>query len=182
VSGQGIEQLDGNLDIGLGEDGRLDIDLDGANLIAGGMRFETLARFGHRQHAQPPIDRQHHRRAARPGTGPGGRAGRRGRLHRSARGRLSLATEEFGTWALQRPAELAFADGAAKLGPLCIGNGQNSGGCVSFDQPRAGLFEASLDVERIGFEILNPVLPELLVMEGFAAPRVVSEGRAPARR
>jgi hypothetical protein len=46
VSGQGIEQLDGNLDIGLGEDGRLDIDLDGANLIAGGMRFETLSVSG----------------------------------------------------------------------------------------------------------------------------------------
>jgi translocation and assembly module TamB len=179
LNGQGIAEISGNIDVGLGADGDFDIDIDGSNLVAGGQRFETLAVRGtgrmdrHSLTATLDGEAVGLALAADGGLGPdGGYAG--------SLGELTLTTEELGTWGLQRPAAFAYAEGAARAGPLCLGNGQGSGGCVGFEQPQPGRFEASLDVERIDFDILNPLLPELLVMRGHvrAAGRFRGEGTA----
>ncbi len=166
VDAQGIERLTGSLDIALGQPGAFDIDIDGANLIAGGMRFETLAVRGtgsmpsHRLEAN--LAGQTLGLDLRLEGGLSADGDYAGRL-----AQLSLPTAEFGTWSLQRPADIGLVQGAVKLGPLCLGNGNESGGCVSYDQPGPGRFEVSLDVDRVGFDILNPLLPELMVMEGY---------------
>ncbi|MGD9409809.1 MAG: hypothetical protein PVF12_07470, partial [Thiohalocapsa sp.] len=165
LNGQGIGEVTASADVGLGPGDDFDIDLSGNNLVAGGQRFETLSVQGSGR-----MDR-HQLRAAASGDllslelaasgGLGAEGAYAGRLDS-----LRLVSGDFGAWRLQRPAGLAFGDGAASAGPLCLGNGEGSGGCVGFEQPQPGRFEVSLDVDHIDFDILNPLLPELLVMEG----------------
>jgi translocation and assembly module TamB len=179
VNGQGIAELQGSVDVGLGEGGDFDIDVSGENLIAGGQRFETVSVRGtgrmdrHSLRATLGGDVLGLELAADGGLAPNGD-------YTGSLGVLTLATQEFGTWQLQRPAGIAYAGGAARVGPLCLGNAQGSGGCFGFEQPQPGRFEASVDVERIDFDILNPMLPELLVMEGYlrAKGRFRGEGTA----
>ncbi len=171
VSGQGVAAIDGSLDLGLGEGSDVAIDITGRGLVAGGQRFEALS-----VKASGRMDR-HSLRASLDGDVLGLALALDGGLSRSfggpsfdylgSLGELAIATEELGTWRLQRPATLAFAAGTARVGPVCLGNGAESGGCARFEQPEPGRFEASLDIPRIGFDILDPLLPQLLVMEGY---------------
>ncbi|WP_462330156.1 translocation/assembly module TamB domain-containing protein [Thiohalocapsa halophila] len=172
LNGQGIAEVTASADVGLGPDDDFQVDISGKNLIAGGQRFETLAVTGSGR-----MDR-HQLRAAVAGDllalelGASGGLGADG-AYTGRLATLELASEELGTWTLRRPADLAFGDGAVSVGPLCLGDGRDSGGCVGFQQPQPGRFEVSLDLERLDFGIVNPLLPELMVMEGY----VRAEGR-----
>ena len=166
IGGQGIARIDGDLNVGLGAGGDFDIDVTGSNLFAGGQRFETLAVKGtgrmdrHRLEARLTGDALGLELALDGGLSPS-------LDYSGSLKQLALTTSQLGTWRLTRPMPLAYAAGAAKVGPLCLGNGSESGGCVSFEQPQPGRFEVSLDVPRVDFGILNPLLPELLVMDGY---------------
>ena len=166
ISGQGIAAIDGRLDLGPGAGGDFDIDINGSNLVAGGQRFETLSVKGSGR-----MDR-HRLQASLAGPTLGVELALDGGLgegfdYRGSIGELTLATPTLGTWRIERPAPIAYAGGVAQVGPLCLGNGAGSGGCVGFEQPQPGRFEASLDIDRLDFDILNPLLPELLVMQGY---------------
>ncbi|MCG6943632.1 MAG: translocation/assembly module TamB domain-containing protein [Thiohalocapsa sp.] len=166
VSGQGIAAIDGSVDVGLGAGGDFNIDITGSNLVAGGQRFETLSVQGRGR-----MD-SHSLKATLGGEALGVKLAVNGGLspsfdYKGSLGELTLTTQTLGTWSLQRLAPLDYAGGAAKVGPLCLGNGAGSGACVGFEQPQAGRFEVSLNADRIDFNILNPLLPELLVMKGY---------------
>lgn len=172
LNGQGIAEVTASADVGLGPDDDFQVDLSGRNLIAGGQRFETVAVTGsgrmdrHQLRADVDGDLLALELGASGGLGADGAYA--GRL-----ATLELATAELGTWVLQSPADLAFADGTISVGPLCLGDGRDSGGCVGFQQPQPGRFEVSLDLQRLDFAVLNPLLPELMVLEGH----VRAEGR-----
>jgi translocation and assembly module TamB len=156
----------GSADVGLGPEGDFDIQVSGTNLIAGGMRFETVTVAGdgrmreHRLVAALNGDALSANVALQGGLGADGAY--EGRLEQ-----LEIASQSFGTWDLTQPAPLAYADGALRAGPLCIGDGEGSNACVGLEQPAPGRFEVFLDADRIDLLVLDPLLPELLVAEGF---------------
>ena len=166
LGGQGIERIAGQADVGLGEGGVFNIDIDGANLFAGGQRFETLSIQGNGSMAAHSlavsVDGDHLTLA----LGAEGALADAG-AYSGALQRLVLTTQEFGAWSLQRPARFSIAQGRIAAGPLCIGNDNDSGACAEFEQQQPGRFDVSLDAERIALDILNPLLPEPTVMNGF---------------
>jgi translocation and assembly module TamB len=177
LAGQGIEQITGRAAIGLGPSGAFEIDIDGQNLIAGNQRFETLSVQGrgsmaaHRLDLDVSGDQLSLELGAEGGLGDAG-------AYRGGLNRLALKSAAFGLWSLQRPARYSIDQGRILAGPLCIGNGNDSGGCVEFEQQQPGLFDATLDVPRIGLEILNPLLPELTMMNGFVRADAKFRGEA----
>ena len=166
--GNGVARLAGNADIGLGPGGAFQIDLDGADLVAGGMRFATLAVKGSGSMASHRLDLALAGDALSVKLDAEGALGDAGAYEGALR-QLALETSEFGTWSLQRPARYGIGQGRIALEPLCIGNGDGSGGCLAFEQQQPGVFDVSLNVPRFGFETLNPLLPDLLVMNGFVS-------------
>ncbi|MGB5830570.1 MAG: translocation/assembly module TamB domain-containing protein, partial [Thiohalocapsa sp.] len=166
LEGQGIEQIAGRAEIGLGERGVFEVDIDGQNLITGGQRFERLRVDGrgsmasHRLNVAVDGDLLSLELSA---EGMLGQAG----VYRGGLDKLVVTSAEFGVWSLQKPARYSFNQGRISVGPLCIGNGDNSGGCAEFQQQQPGLFEVTVDVPRIGLEILNPVMPETTQANGF---------------
>ncbi|MCF7992313.1 MAG: translocation/assembly module TamB domain-containing protein [Thiohalocapsa sp.] len=166
LNGQGIAQIGGRADIGLGPDGAFSIDIDGENLIAGGQRFATVAINGtgsmsaHRLAVDLKGPALGLELTADGGLGEAG-------AYSGSLQQLTLATTEFETWSLQQPAPFSLAGSSIQAGPLCIGNGADSGACVRFRQPEAGVFEVGLDADRIGLDLLNPMLPAATVVNGF---------------
>jgi translocation and assembly module TamB len=166
--GNGIERLAGSADVGLGPGGAFQIDLEGADLVAGGLRFETLAVNGSGSMASHRLDLALDGDTLSLNLDAEGALGNSGAYSGALR-QLALDTSGFGTWSLQRPARYGLDQGRISVGPLCVGNADGSGGCVSFEQQQPGVFDIGLDVPRIGLEILNPLLPQLLVMNGFVS-------------
>lgn len=175
MGGQGIERIAGQADLGLGEGGAFKIAINGANLYAGGQRFDTLSIQGngsmaaHQLTAALDGDPLALDLAADGGLAPSG-------TYSGALRRLALNSQQFGAWTLQTPARFRFDQGRITAGPLCIGNGEESGACVGFEQQQPGRFDATLDAERIGLEILNPMLPEMMVMNGFVRAKAKFRG------
>jgi translocation and assembly module TamB len=177
LAGQGIEQIAGRAAIGLGPGGAFEIDIDGQNLIAGGQRFETLSVQGRGSMASHRLDVGVDGDLISLNLSADGGLSETG-VYRGGLNRLALNTTEFGVWGLQRPARYSIDQGRISAGPLCIGNGAESGGCVEFQQQQPGLFDATLDVPRIGLEVLNPLMPELTVLSGFVRAEAKFRGEA----
>ncbi|WP_295538937.1 translocation/assembly module TamB domain-containing protein [uncultured Thiohalocapsa sp.] len=177
LNAQGIAEVTARADVGLGPDDDFEVDIQGKNLIIGGQRFETLAVTGGGRMAQ------HQLRAAVSGDllalelAAGGGLGADG-AYAARLATLALATEEFGTWTLQRPADVSLAGGAIALGPLCLGDGEGSAGCAELEQRQPGTFTAALDVERLELDVFNALLPPLMVATGHvrANARFTGEG------
>lgn len=168
LNGQGIEQIAGNADVGLGEGDAFRIDIDAEQLIAGGQRFDTLRVRGTGSMASHRLELALAGSPLALGlTATGALKSTDGGSYRGSLQKLSLATQVAGTWGLQRPADFSLDQGRVNAGPLCIGDGKSSGGCASFAQERPGQFDASLDIGRIDLGLLNPLLPEMTVMKGF---------------
>jgi translocation and assembly module TamB len=79
---------------------------------------------------------------------------------------------------LQQAAPFRVAAGAVEAGPLCLGNGCSSNGCLAFQQPEAGRFTASLDLQRLGFDLLDAITPDTSALSGYltAQARFTGEG------
>lgn len=176
MTGQGIERIGVTADIGLAADSPLQLDLSGSNLLAGGQRFDRLTVQGrgsmqaHQLSAALQSDPLTLELAAEGGLGDAG--GYRGRLDR-----LDLTTQDYGNWGLQRPASYSFAGAVVDVGPLCIGNGSSSRGCVAFQQPEAGRFVASLELERLGFDLLDALTPDVVSLSGYLTANARFEGQ-----
>ncbi len=165
VGGQGIEQIGGSADLGLGPGDAISARFDGSNLIVGSLRFETLGLSAdgtvaaHRVSAEASGDQLDLRLALRGALADGG--GYDGVLST-----LAVDSELLGPWGLTRPAALAFGPDRLKLGPLCIGNGQGSGACIDAAQIAPGRIEAGLAMDRFDLAALGPLLPDLMALTG----------------
>ena len=167
MAGQGIARLDGKVEVGLGAEGRINIKLDGADLMAGGMVWDTLRVRGDGSMAD------HRLTAAVTGdvlsaeVSASGSLGE-GNAYSGQLATLALLTKKFGQWRLQKPSPVEFAAPKISAGPLCIRDASGSGGCVSFTQTDAGKWSAEADLDRLGFELLSAFLPQDMLAEGAA--------------
>jgi len=177
LAGQGIEKIAGSAAVGLGPGGAFEIKIDGQNLIAGGQRFETFGVQGRGSMASHRLDVGIDGDLLSLNLSADGGLSEAG-AYRGGLNTLALKTTEFGVWSLQRPARYSIDQGRISAGPLCIGDGNDSGGCVEFQQQQPGVFDATLSVPRIGLEILNPLMPELTVLNGFARADAKFRGEA----
>lgn len=167
LSGQGIGSLQGKVDIGIMPEGPFEISLTGANLFAGGMRFETLSVTGT---GNMP---RHRIQAALAGRDLSVRVAAGGSLdeafaYRGEVSTLQLDYPPFGAWRLERAAPVELAMPKISAGPLCIRNSEGSGGCLSFTQPESGKWAASIDLDRLGTDLVAGFLPPNLVADGGA--------------
>lgn len=176
-AGQGIEQIGGRASIGLGQGGAFEINIDGQNLIAGGQRFEVLSVQGRGSMASHRLDVDVSGDLLSLDLSADGGLSETG-AYSGGMNTLALKTPEFGVWSLQRPARYSIDQGRISAGPLCIGNGNDSGGCVEFQQQQPGLFDATVDIPRVALEVLNPLLPQLTVMNGFVRAEAKFRGEA----
>jgi len=165
MAGQGIGTLTGTADVALTPDGRFDIRLDGKNLVAGGMVFDTLTVRGdggmpsHRLSASVSGRQLSAQVEASGSLGPDG-------AYQGSLARLELDNDPFGAWRLQKPMPVKLAGERIAAGPLCIRNANGSGGCLGFDQTAAGQWSADIDLDTLGFELIQGVLPDKLTAQG----------------
>ncbi len=169
VAGQGIESLDGDVDVGLGPQGRLDLRLKGRKLAAGGLTWQDLDLLGegsmtdHRLSVNLKGEPLSVRLKASGGRKPDN-------AYQGSLAELELASKDYGQWRLQRPAPIALALPKASVGPLCLRDGKGgSGGCLGFEQTAAGKWGADIDLDRLAFARLGPLVPKDLNLEGAAA-------------
>ncbi len=176
TDGQGIERIKASLELGLGQDSPLSLAIDGNNLIVGTQRFETLQARGqgttaaHQLSAGIEGDGMTLDLALEAGLSPENTYA--GRLTR-----LSLDTEDYYDWALERDAPFKFAGSLIEVGPFCVGNQGSSSGCVAFQQPEAGRFSARLDLERLGFDLLDAITPDTTAINGYLTATANFEGQ-----
>ncbi|WP_462320295.1 translocation/assembly module TamB domain-containing protein [Halochromatium sp.] len=176
MNGQGIERLEATADLGLAPESRLQLRIDGSNLIVGPQRFETLQLVGqgttqaHQLSAEVASDQLSLGLTLDAGLGEANAY--RGRLTR-----LSLQTQDYDDWGLQRAAPFRLAAGAVEAGPVCIGNNGSTTGCVAFRQPEAGRFSASLDLQRLGFDLLDAITPDTVSLSGYLTAKANFQGQ-----
>ena len=165
--GQGVDELTGTVALDFRPGGRLDLDLAGEGIRAGGMAFERLrlqtdgTLGAHRLSASAEGQPIAFELKATGGLGED-------QVYTGQVAALSLRTTDFGDWRLQRPADLRLAGAAIRLGPVCLRSGDQAGGCLSFAQSEAGRWEAEADVPRLGLDLAAPFLPEGLGLDGEA--------------
>lgn len=167
VAGNGVQDLTGNLDVDLGQGGLLKIDLKGAGLAAGGMMFDSLR-------VQGDGDMGSHRLSAKVQGEPlaldlnaaGGL--KEDNSYGGTLEGLNLRAGQFGNWRLQKAAPIALDGAQVSAGPVCIREEGGSGGCVRFEQKDAGIWSASLDLDRLAFALFKDFIPEGMALEGEA--------------
>ena len=176
MDGQGIERLDATAGLGLAPASPLQLRVDGANLIVGAQRVETLQVSGqgttqaHQLSAEIESDQLSLGLTLDAGLGEANAY--RGRLTR-----LALQTEDYDDWGLQQAAPFDIAAGSVEVGPVCIGNNDSTKGCVAFQQPEAGRFSASLDLQRLGFDLLDAITPDTVSLTGYLTAKADFQGQ-----
>jgi translocation and assembly module TamB len=175
MNGQGVQRITADADVGVAPDGPVQLNLNASNLIAGTQRFDSLTVRGQGSmpRHQVTIDLKGGDlsldAAAEGSLGDAGAY--RGRLNR-----LNLDANDFGSWRLQKTAAYSIGGGAIDAGPLCLTNGGSSQGCVGFQQPESGRFVASLNLERLGFDLLDALTPDTTAIEGYLTANARFEG------
>jgi translocation and assembly module TamB len=168
IAGQGIASLTGSADVSLTPDGAFRVQIDGTDLVLGAIAFDTLAlradggMSNHRLSLALSGPELSSRIEAKGALGAGG-------AYRGSLTRLDLDQGAFGSWRLQRPMPIEVALPKAAAGPLCIRNKQGSGGCLQFDQTEAGQWTANIDLDKLGFELIQGFMPPNLLAEGAAS-------------
>ncbi|MBK1732825.1 translocation/assembly module TamB domain-containing protein [Thiococcus pfennigii] len=167
IAGQSAAQLSGKVALGLDPGARLSLDLTGADLGLGGLQWGRLRLAGdgttadHRLSLELAGPTQTIALAATGGLSDP--PAYRGRLTQ-----LDLLGDTVGDWRLTRPGPLAFTPPTLAIGPLCLGDGAGSGGCLEFAQPSAEEWRASLDIDRFDLAHLAALLPPRLAATGTA--------------
>ncbi|WP_295393094.1 translocation/assembly module TamB domain-containing protein [uncultured Thiodictyon sp.] len=181
-NGQGIADLSGSLNLALGPSGPLRIQLDGQGLAAGGLRWDRLQVRGD---GSLPSHRLSVAATGQPltirleATG-----GLKETVYQGSLSRLELDSQSYGNWRLQKPMPVRLAGAQMAAGPLCLRDGQGSGGCVGFEQTQAGQWSANIDLDPLRAELVQGLLPPTLAAQGsarvkgrFAAKGPVLTGR-----
>ena len=165
---KGSRAFPGTADVSLTPDGPFRIALDGKDLELGSMGFDTLTLRGdggmpsHRVSLALTGPQMSTRVEANGSLGAGG-------SYQGSLTRLDLDQDALGSWRLQRPMPIKVAMPQAAAGPLCLRNKAGSGGCLQFEQTDPGKWTASIDLDKLGFELIQGFLPETLVAEGGAS-------------
>lgn len=177
MNGQGIERLEATVGLGLALESPLRLRVDGDNLIVGPQRFETLQMRGQGTTQAHQLSAEVNGDLLNLGltldAGLDDATSYHGRLTR-----LSLQTQEFDDWALQQAAPFKIAAGAVEVGPVCIGNNASTKGCVAFQQPEPGRFSASLDLQRLGFDLIDAITPNTLSLSGYLTAKADFQGQS----
>lgn len=176
MDGQGIERLDATANLGLAPEAPLQLRIDGTDLIVGSQRFETLQLRGQGRTQAHQLSAEVKGEPLSLGltldAGLGEANAYQGRLTR-----LSLQTQDYGDWGLQQAAPFKIAAGSIETGPLCIGNNGSTQGCVAFQQPEPGRFSASLDLQRLGFDLLDAITPDTVSLSGYLTAKADFQGQ-----
>jgi translocation and assembly module TamB len=169
-AGQGIQSMSGKADLDLAAGGRIDLDLTGAGLAAGGMTFDSLRLKGegdmgsHRLSAKVQGEPLAVELAAQGGL-------KEDKAYAGQVTNLLVQGPAFGDWRLQKPVPVDYSGEQVGVGPLCVRDDGGSGGCVSFAQQAAGRWTVDLDLDRLDFDLLAALIPDGLDLEGEATAR-----------
>lgn len=167
AAGQRMAGLTGNLDLALTPTGPLKLELDATGLAVGALRWDSLKVRGagsmpsHRLNVVLTGEPLAVRLEANGGLQDQG-------AYQGALTRLELDSQPYGNWRLQKTMPVALAGPRIAAGPLCLRNGKISGGCVGFNQTAVGQWTADIDLDKLGFELLQGLLPENQSAEGAA--------------
>lgn len=176
TDGQGIQRLTASAELGLGQDSPLRLNIDGSNLMVGTQLFERLQARGQGKTSahqlSVDIDGDPLTLSLALEAGLSASNAYSGRLTQ-----LSLDTQDYGDWALEKAAAFNVAGSLIEAEPLCIGNQGSSNGCVAFQQPEAGRFSVSLDLKRLGFDLLDEITPDTTSIRGYLTARANFEGQ-----
>lgn len=174
--GQGIERITASAELGLDEQSPLRLAIDGSNLILGTQRFERLQARGDgttgAHQLSLGLDGDPLTLALALDGGLSAAGAYAGRLTR-----LGLDTQDYDDWMLDKAAPFQVAGSAIEAGPLCLRNQGTTSGCVAFRQPEAGRFSVSLDLQRLGFDLLDAITPDTTSIEGYLTAKAEFEGR-----
>ena len=175
VADQGVASLSGQADVGLGAGGRFEIRLDGRDLAAGGLTWQTLELRGDGampDHRLSLILKGQTLSLDLKASG----ALKADNVYQGSLGQLDLDSAQAGRWRLQKPAPVLVAQPKVTVGPLCLrdakggkGGAGSSGGCLSFAQTAPGKWDADIDLDRLAFDLLAPLLPKDLGLAGSAS-------------
>ena len=187
LAGQGIERLSGSVDLALTPMGPLRVDLDGQGLAAAGLRWETLrvratgTMPSHRLSVVALGAPLSIRLEAAGGLQQAGASSGFG-AYRGTLSQLDLDSGPYGSWRLQKAMPLSLAGPRIAVGPLCLRNGQRSGGCLGFDQTDPGQWTVDIDLDRLGAELVAGLLPANLTARGAARVKGRFTARGPELR
>lgn len=176
VAGSGVEKLSGTLDVEARPGGRFTLALEAEQLMAAGQSWKSMTLSGtgtldaHRLEAR--LNRETLTLALDLGGGLDAQHAYAGSL--SA---LSLESSTAGQWRLRRAAPVRWSAPQLVLGPLCLDGPADSGGCLAFEQPASGDWDLDIDWPRLDAELLAPVLPSTLKVEGQSQIRAQFSAR-----
>ena len=172
---QGAASLTGQADVGLGAGGRFDVRLDGRELAAGGLTWKVLELRGDGAMPDHRLSLVLKGQALSLDLKASG-ALKADNAYQGSLGQLDLDSAQYGRWRLQKPAPVLVAQPKVTVGPLCLreakggkGGAGSSGGCVGFAQAAAGKWDADIDLDRLAFDLLAPLLPKDLSAAGSAS-------------
>lgn len=173
VADQGVASLSGQADVGLGAGGRFEIRLDGRDLAAGGLTWQTLELRGDGAMPDHRLSLMLKGQTLSLDLKASG-ALKADNAYKGSLGQLDIDSAQAGRWRLQKPAPVLVAQPKVTVGPLCLRDakggkgGGSSGGCLSFAQTAPGRWDADIDLDRLAFDLLAPLLPKDLGLAGSA--------------
>ncbi len=156
----GVAQADAALDVGLGTDQKVRVDLEASGVDAGGLSWETARIKGDGTLGAHQVVADLSGKPLSVRLDLSGALAADNGYSGSLRA-LDLGAGELGEWRLGQPAAFSVSGEKLKAGPLCLREEkQDSHGCVSFEQAAAGQWRAKLDWERLALTLVEPYLPD----------------------
>ncbi len=168
LAGRGIARLSAVADLDLAPEGRLEIRVDGQDLLVENRRWTRLSIRGEGRRADhrlglslvgDPLSAELDLTGGLAGTGS-----YRGRLTR-----LRLDSPDFGIWTLRQPSPIDVTWPTFTAGPLCLGHERGSGGCLEISRAANAALTIGVALDRLDLDLLAPLLPKTLALEGRAA-------------
>ncbi|HSO81754.1 translocation/assembly module TamB domain-containing protein [Thiocapsa sp.] len=179
IAGQGIARLSALADLDLAPDGRLEIRADGEDLVIENRRWKALAIRGEGRRADHRLGLSLAGDALSVELDLEGGLAETGR-YRAELTALRLDSTELQTWSLQRPSPIDLTWPTFAAGPLCMRHARGSGGCLEISRDANAAVTLGVALDRFDLEMLAPLLPDDLSLEGDAAldGRFVAKGAA----
>jgi translocation and assembly module TamB len=168
LAGRGVAHLSAVADLDLAPEGRLEIRVDGQDLLVDDRRWTRLSIRGEGRRADhrlslslagDPLSAELDLAGGLDGTGS-----YRGRLTR-----LRLDSPDFGIWDLRQPSPVDVIWPTFAAGPLCLGHDRGSGGCLEISRAESAALTIGVALDRLDLDLLAPLLPKMLALEGQAA-------------
>ncbi|UHD14272.1 translocation/assembly module TamB domain-containing protein [Thiocapsa bogorovii] len=186
VAEHGIARLSGLADLDLAPEGRLEIRLDGEELLIENRPWTRLSIRGEGRRAD------HRLGLSLAGAPLSVELALSGGLTETGRYRgqvtqLRLDSRDFETWRINQtsPIEINWPSFAA--GPFCLRHDRGSGGCLEISRDASPAVMLAVAVDRLDLDLVAPLLPQELLLEGraaldgrFVAAGTGLEGRATA--